>query len=72
MKERLNFITLVAMLLIIWGHLCWAQQIKGPSMVLAENTFDAREVMEGSIIEHSFKVFNQGDSQLEITNVKTS
>ena len=72
MTKKIRLVQIIALFLIIGGHLCWAQQIKGPSMHLVEETFDAQEVMEGSVIEHSFKVLNQGDSPLEITKVKTS
>ena len=72
MKEKLILILLIAVLMILGGPLCWAQQTTGPSMELVESTFDAKEIMSGSVIEHSFKVLNKGDSPLEITKVKTS
>jgi hypothetical protein len=70
MKERLNTILTIALLLMLFGSLCWAQQATGPQINLMEREFDAGEVFTGSIIEHSFRFVNQGDSPLEITKVK--
>jgi hypothetical protein len=47
----------------------WAQQAIGPRMVLKEDCFDAKEVNEGEIIEHTFTVLNTGDQALEIKKV---
>ena len=72
MKKRLILIPLIGLFMSIGASLCWAQQIIGPSMSLVENTFDTGEIIAGSLIEHSFKVFNEGDSPLKITKVTTS
>lgn len=48
----------------------WAQQAIGPRIVLKEKYFDAKQVKEGEIIEHTFTVHNAGDSTLEIKKVK--
>jgi hypothetical protein len=37
---------------------------------LEEKYFDAKQVKEGDIIEHTFNVHNAGDSTLEIKKVK--
>jgi len=47
-----------------------AQQAIGPRMVLEERYFDAKQVKEGEVIEHTFNVLNVGDSTLEIKKVK--
>ena len=72
MNKRLIIIPTIALLLILFGSLCWAQQVTGPLINLTKREFNAGEVLTGSIIEHSFRFVNQGDSPLEITNVKTS
>jgi len=41
-----------------------------PILSIDEQTFDAREVDEGAVIEHAFKILNKGDQPLEITKVK--
>ncbi len=62
-----------AFLLIIWLFLYLpaglAQQATGPRIVLEEKFFDAREVKEGEVIEHTFTVRNKGDEALEIRKV---
>lgn len=46
-----------------------AQTLSGPSLVLPERSFDFREVQEGNVVEHTFKVLNKGNEPLEIRNV---
>jgi len=46
-----------------------AQIPSGPSMVLPERYFDFKEVEEGKVFEHAFKVLNKGNQPLEIKNV---
>ena len=41
-----------------------AQATTGPKMVLAELSFDFKEVKEGQVLEHTFYVYNQGDQPL--------
>jgi len=48
----------------------WAQKATGPKMVLKEKTVDYKEVDEGEVIEHVFKVLNEGDQPLQIERVK--
>jgi hypothetical protein len=48
----------------------WAQEASGPKAVFPEKTFDFHQVDEGRELEHSFKVFNQGDQPLNIEDVK--
>jgi len=47
----------------------WAQQAVGPRIVLEEKYFDAQQIKEGEIIEHTFTVLNIGDRPLEIKKV---
>ena len=62
-----------AFLLIICLFLCLpaglAQQATGPRIVIEKKFFDAQEVKEGEIIEHTFTVNNKGDEVLEIRKV---
>ena len=46
-----------------------AQTPSGPSMVLPERFFDFKEVDEGKVIEHTFRVLNKGDQFLQIRKV---
>jgi len=49
--------------------IAWAQQPIGPRIVLEERHFDAKQVKEGQIVAHTFKVLNTGDQTLEIKKV---
>jgi hypothetical protein len=46
------------------------EEPKGPKLVLKEPSFDFGAVKEGEVIEHAFKVLNEGDQMLEIQDVK--
>ena len=46
-----------------------AQTPSGPSMVLPERSFDFKDVEEGKVVAHAFKVLNKGNQVLEIRNV---
>lgn len=65
---------LIGIILIILIYLCSypaiAQDVNGPKMVLKERVFDFKEVNEGEVIEHTFRVLNQGEESLEIKKVK--
>ena len=41
-----------------------------PVIVIPESVFDFHEVKEGTLLEHSFGVYNKGQQPLEIQNVK--
>lgn len=60
-------------LLIVCLFLCLptglAQQATGPRIVIEKKFFNAQEVKEGEIIEHTFTVNNKGDEVLEIRKV---
>ena len=49
----------------------WSQQAIGPRIVIEEKNFDAKQIKEGKIIEHTFRVLNKGDCPLEIKRVRT-
>ena len=63
-------------LVSLYGLLCFfllssspAQAPSEPSMVLPEKYFDFKEVEEGKIVDHAFKVLNKGRQPLEISHV---
>ena len=68
--KRAVFGALLLIILMFLG-LSWgiAQQATGPSMAIDEKSFDAREVKEGEVIEHTFTVRNMGGEALEIRKV---
>jgi hypothetical protein len=47
-----------------------AQTASGPKMVIEEKGFDFKEVQEGKIVEHAFKVLNEGNQLLQIRTVR--
>ena len=47
-----------------------AQNAADPRMVLREKSFDFKEVNEGKVLEHAFKVFNEGEGPLQIIKVR--
>ena len=49
---------------------CAEETVSGPVMVIKEPSFDFKEVKEGTIVEHAFRVLNKGDKVLEIKKVK--
>ena len=58
------------LLFALYGHSSLAQELRGPKMVLEEQVFEFKEVKEGDVITHSFKVFNHGDEMLRILRVR--
>ncbi|MFH1489500.1 MAG: hypothetical protein ABII06_11410 [Pseudomonadota bacterium] len=63
---------IIGLLICICIHftVAGAQEKKGPRLVIKEKSFDAGEIDEGRNIEHVFNVSNEGDSVLEIEQVK--
>jgi len=57
-------------LFAFFGYSSLAQEPRGPKIVLKERVFDFKEVKEGEVIEHTFKVLNQGDRTLKIIKIK--
>lgn len=68
-KKIKHFLFPYFMISVIFCLHIWAGEIKGPSMIIQEPDFDAREVKEGTLIEHSFTFKNEGDTLLEIKRV---
>jgi hypothetical protein len=69
MKRFITIASLAVLLCVVFFTTSLAQTPSGPSMVLPERSFDFRDVEEGKIVEHTFKVLNKGNQPLEITNV---
>ena len=83
-KNRVLQTTLaLSLIFTFWSHSAMTQEgqapkegtielkvVKGPILVIKEETVDLKEVKEGEVIEHTFQVLNQGDQTLEIKSVK--
>jgi len=78
MREDANMNTkrlLLAELILALMALCfcppaWAEKMRGPKLLLKQTVFDFNEVTEGSTINHTFSVINNGDETLKILRVK--
>ena len=69
MKRLITLASLSVLLSVAPFTASLAQTPSGPSMILPERSFDFRDVEEGKVVEHTFKVLNKGNQPLEITNV---
>ncbi len=69
MKNRAFLFPLIFLLALLNVQL-WAQDNKAPEISFEETTFDFGEVNEGALIEHTYAVYNKGNSVLEIQKVK--
>jgi len=70
MKKSCLVITLAFLLSYFLFSLSQAQKVPGPVLVIPERSFNFKVADEGAVIEHAFKVLNQGDAPLEIQNVR--
>ena len=70
MKKFFYIFTVILLLLFIFFDSGFAQETVGPKMVIEQTDYDAKEVKQGDIINHAFKVMNKGDQPLEIKSVK--
>jgi hypothetical protein len=46
-----------------------AQKPSGPQISFQEKNFDFKDVEEGTVLDHTFKVWNRGDQPLVIEKV---
>ncbi len=70
MKRYLQMALLLPLLSTFLGHTVLAQENRVPRIVVKEQVFDFKEIKEGSVVQHTFKVLNEGDQTLEIKNVR--
>lgn len=70
MKRMCLVILLSALYLIFSALPAMAQKITGPLVIVKEGSFDFKEVKEGAVLEHVFKILNKGDQTLKIEKVK--
>jgi hypothetical protein len=70
MKKLWIVIFLLTLCFMTHFSLAWAQEARGPRMVIKDKAVDYTEVDEGEVIEHVFKVSNPGDQPLQIKRVK--
>jgi len=65
------FLMIVGLLSItLWGNMVLGQDNKGPRVSVEGREFDFKEVKEGTVLEHTFKILNIGDEPLKIISVR--
>ena len=70
MKKIMINIMLLSLILFFCFNAIPAEKTTGPRILIEEKSFDAKEVMQGKMIRHTFKVQNTGDQPLEINKVQ--
>jgi hypothetical protein len=68
--KKLFLIFIVTFVVIPFSGMALGQDNKGPRMMVEGKEFDFKEVKEGTVLEHTFKVFNRGNEPLKIISVK--
>ncbi len=63
---------LICLLCLLVTSIGFSEESPVPKISFEEKTFDAGEIKSGDYLEHSFKVFNKGNANLEISDVKSS
>lgn len=54
----------------LWGDTVLGQNNKGPRISVEGREFDFKEVKEGTVLKHTFKILNIGDEPLKIISVR--
>jgi hypothetical protein len=70
MQKLLYFFTLIFFFFCALLSASQAGYAAGPRMVIEDKSFDFKEVTEGSVVSHSFRVRNTGDEPLQIRKVR--
>jgi hypothetical protein len=60
---------LFSMIMLLFCFHLQANETRGPRLVIPESIYDAKEVQEGTQVDHSFRFKNEGDALLEIKRV---
>ena len=68
--KKLFLIFIGTLAVAFFGGMALAQDNKGPRMTVEGREFDFKEVKEGTVLEHTFKIFNKGNEPLKIISVK--
>ena len=68
--KKLLLLVLGLISIAVWGEMVLAQEHKGPRLAVEGREFDFKEVKEGVVLEHTFKILNKGDEPLKILSVR--
>ncbi len=70
MKRIWQSVFVLFFILVFLGNWVFAQETKGPKIVIEGIRHDFGEVKEGEVVTHTFRVLNQGNETLKIIRVK--
>lgn len=70
MRRRLKIGGILLCIVFLGSISAGAQEIPMPKVYLKEQAYDFKEVMEGEVISHTFSIFNKGNEELKILQVK--
>ncbi len=70
MKRIWQSVLVLFIILVFSGNWVFAQETKGPKIVIKVMRHDFGDVKEGEIVTHTFRVLNQGNETLKIMKVK--
>lgn len=70
MTNRLLLFLLLIMVTLS-SSMTFGQDLKAPEIFFKEKAFNAGDVVEGARIEHSYTVYNRGNTLLKIQKVRT-
>jgi hypothetical protein len=70
--KRLFLMIMGLSLIALWSNTVLGQDQdgKGPRIAVEAREFDFKEVKEGTVLEHTFKILNKGDEPLKIISVR--
>ena len=69
MKKR-AYIFFVFIMMFLLSSLAWGQDATVPKIIFKEKSFNAGEVVEGTLIEHTYTLYNRGNGLLKIQKVR--
>ena len=68
--KKLFLVIMGLFFMALWGNTVLGQDNKGPRISVEGREFDFKEVKEGTVLEHTFKILNIGDESLKIISVR--
>jgi hypothetical protein len=70
MKRIWQNVFVLFLALVFFGNWAFAQEAKRPRIVIEGMKHDFKDVKQGEVVVHSFRVFNKGNATLKIIKVK--
>jgi hypothetical protein len=69
---KIRALSLSIIIMVVSCFTVYGEEPLAPKIFFKEKSFAAGEVLEGTIVEHTYRVYNRGNGVLRINNVKTS